>query len=330
MHTNKTFRWAVILLLLASIGLSGCASQKKPIRIAISAWAGVEPAELAAQLGYYEKYGVDVELVRFSAYSDSLEALRDENVDGGMHTLDDSLRNMAAGRDVRVVLLTDYSFGGDGLVARAGIENLSDLRGTKIGVEIGTVGHLSALKILEKAGVAVSDVTFISIPAWEIQQAMIDGQIDAGVTWEPYLTSTAEMIGGKVLITSREYPETIVTTMTFNAKLIDARPDDVQKIVAAYFDAVEYIKQNPQEAYTIMGKAEGISAEEFSTHVMGIRYLDLSANAELFGANSDGRVYAAAQEISVFLADNNVITTMPDVQQMLEPTFVLTLFKDGQ
>ena len=82
MHTNKTFRWAVILLLLASIGLSGCASQKKPIRIAISAWAGVEPAELAAQLGYYEKYGVDVELVRFSAYSDSLEALRDENVDG--------------------------------------------------------------------------------------------------------------------------------------------------------------------------------------------------------------------------------------------------------
>ena len=78
MHTKKTFRWAVVLLLLVSIGLSGCASQKKPIRIAISAWAGVEPAELAAQLGYYEKYGVDVEIVRFSAYSDSLEALRDD------------------------------------------------------------------------------------------------------------------------------------------------------------------------------------------------------------------------------------------------------------
>ena len=68
-------------------------------------------------------------------------------------------------------------------MARAGIETLSDLKGTRIGAEIGTVGHLSALKILEKAGIEVSEVTFISIPAWEIQQAMVDVEIDAGVTW---------------------------------------------------------------------------------------------------------------------------------------------------
>ena len=326
MKMKKYLRVAGLLILLFSAALSGCAPQKSPIRIAISAWAGVEPAELAAQLGYYEKYGVDVEMVRFSAYSDSLEALRDGNVDAGMHTLDDSLRNIAAGRDVRVVLLTDYSFGGDGLVARDGIESLAGLRGTKIGVEIGTVGHLSALKILEKAGINVDEVTFVSIPAWEIQQAMVDGKIDAGVTWEPYLTSTADLIGGKVLITSRDYPETIVTTMTFDAKVVDSRPDDVQKVIAAYFDAVEYTKANPQKAYTIMGKAEGVSAEEFASHVDGIKYLDLASNAELFGANSDGRIYSTAQEIGAFLLDNGVIKTLPDVQKMLTSQFVLNLY----
>ncbi len=169
-------------------------------------------------------------------------------------------------------------------MARAGIETLSDLKGTRIGAEIGTVGHLSALKILEKAGIEVSEVTFISIPAWEIQQAMVDGEIDAGVTWEPYLTSTAEMISGKVLITSREYPETIITTMTFDAKIVDSRPEDVRKIIAAYFDAVEYIKQNPQDAYAIMSKAEGVSAEEFASHVDGIKYLDLAVNMEIPGS----------------------------------------------
>jgi len=325
MNIKTTSRFAFLLVFAAIFLTNGCQGQKQPIRIAISAWAGVEPAELAAQLGFYEKYGVEVEMIRFSAYSDSLEALRDGNVDAGMHTLDDSLRNMDAGKDVRVVLLTDYSFGGDGLVARAGIDSLADLRGAKIGVEIGTVGHLSVLKILEKAGIDIGEVMLISIPAWEIQQAMLNGQIDAGVTWEPYLTETAAMIDGNVLITSREYPEMIITTMTFDANVIETRRKDVQSIVAAYFDAVEYIKQNPQEAYRIMGAAEGVSPEEFALHVEGIKYLDLNANAELFGPGANGRIYATTKEISGFLFENNVIRTLPESHLILEPAFVLEL-----
>ena len=324
---KKNHALEIVLILLMTVVLTGgCAPKADPIRIAISAWAGVEPLELAKELGYFEKQGVDVEITRFSAYSDSLAALRDGNVDAGMHTLDDSLRTMSSGKDVRVVLLTDYSFGGDGLVARDGIETLSDLRGARIGVELGTVGHLSVLKILEKTGIQIDEVTLVSIPAWEIQQAMLDGKIDAGVTWEPYLTSTAELINGHVLITSRDYPETIITTMTFDASVVTSRPKDVQKIVAAYFEAVEYIKQNPQDAYTIMGNAEEVSAEEFASHVEGIKYLDLNNNAELFGTDSNGRIYSITQEISQFLAENNVIKTLPDVQQMLEPQFLLSLY----
>lgn len=323
---KKTIARFIFFLILFVPVFSSCSPAKEPIRIAISAWAGVEPAELAAQLGFYEKHGVNVEMVRFSAYSDSLEALRDGNVDAGMHTLDDSLRNLAVGSAIQVVLLTDYSFGGDGLVAKAGIESLADLKGTRLGVELGTVGHLSVLKILEKSGISVNDVTLISIPAWEIQQAMINGEIDAGVTWEPYLTETAKLIRGKVLITSRDYPETIITTMTFDSKIVEERPNDVQAVVAAYFDAVDYIKQNPQDAYEIMGTAEGVSAEEFASHVNGIKYLDLNENADLYGTDSNGRIYSATQEISDFLLENNVIKNSPDVHTMLNSQFILSLF----
>lgn len=321
MKYKLTFPRILLTLSLALMLTRGCAP-RQPIRIAISAWAGVEPAELAAQLGYYEKHGVDVQLVRFSAYSDSLDALRDGNVDAGMHTLDDSIRSFSTGREVRVVLFTDTSFGGDGLVARAGIDSLADLKGARIGVEVGTVGHLSMLTILEKAGLTVDDVTLISIPAWEIQQAMLDGKVDAGVTWEPYLTSTAEMIGGRVLITSRDYPDTILTTMTFDADLVRQRPQDVQKVVDAYFEAVEYLKQNPQDAYQRMGEAEGVSAEEFAAHVAGIHFLDLAANRGLFGVGSQGEIYATAQRIDQFLYQNQVITTLPDMQTLLTPMFV--------
>ncbi len=310
-------------LVLLSLGsLTACAPQKAPIRIAISAWAGVEPAELAAQLGFYEKRGVQVELTRFSAYSDSISALVDGKVDAGMHTLDDAIRYSSSGRDVRVVLLTDYSFGGDGLVARPGINSLAELKGKKIGVEIGTVGHLSLLKILDLGGIAITDVTIVSIPAWEIQQAMMNNQIDAGVTWEPYLTSTATDLGGKVLITSRDYPETIITTMTFDETVIQERPQDVQAVVAAYFDAVEYLKKNPQDAYQRMGYAEQVSAAEFESHASGLKYLDLASNMDLFGLQKDGRIYQQTDTIAQFLFDQKVISAKPEIGNLLDPTFV--------
>jgi len=321
---SKKFYNFLILIITLSV-LSGCAPAKPPIKIAISAWAGVEPAELAAQLGFYEKRGVKVELKRFSTYSDSIDALRDGKTDAGMHTLDDTIRNISSGRDVRVVLLTDYSNGADGIVVRPGIKTLDDLKGKKIGAEIGTVGHFSLLKILNIVGLTPKDVTIVSIPAWEIQQNMINGAIDAGVTWEPFLSDTANKINGNILITSRDYPETIITTMTFDNDVIRQRPDDVQKITAAFFDAVEYMKNNPDDAYMRMGKAEGISADEFKATTQGVQFLDMQANSNLFSARDDGKIYLLTKDIAQFLFDQRIIQTLPAVDQILEPKFVRTL-----
>jgi len=325
-NSIRAFILTIIMLILAQSGMA-CVPQKQPISIAISSWAGVEPVELAAQLGYFEKHGVEVKLIRFSVYSDSIEALIDGKVDAGMHTLDDAIRYYAGGRDVRVVLLTDYSFGNDGLVARPGIDSLTDLRGTRIGVETETVGHLSLLKILEAGKLAENDVTIVNIPTWEIEQSMLNGIVDAGVTWEPYLTRTARETGGKILITSREYPETIITTMTFDAAIVKRRPKDVQNIVAAYFDAVDYIKENPQDAYQRMGQAEGISAMEFEKQAAGIQYLQLADNLTLLDEQSDVHAYGQADTIAQFLFDQGIIQSIPDIHQLLTPLFIQALRK---
>ena len=67
---------AIFLILLTA-----CDAPQVPIKIGISAWAGVEPAELAARNGFFDQRGVDVEMVRFSAYTDSIEAFRKGRVD---------------------------------------------------------------------------------------------------------------------------------------------------------------------------------------------------------------------------------------------------------
>lgn len=303
---------------LASVQLLTRATDE-PIRIAISAWAGVEPAELAARLGLYEKHGVSVQMVRFSAYTDSISSFRNGLTDGIMNTLDDSIRHQAAGRESRVVLLTDFSNGGDGIVARRDIARLEHLKGRRVGVETGTTAHFSLLKALEKSGggTSLKDLEIINIPAWKIKEAFIAGTIDAGVTWEPFLTSAARDGGGHVLITSRHYPETIATAMVFSARVVEERPKDIQRIVDAYFEAVDFIRSHPRDAYAIMAAAEGISVDEFISHVEGIVLLDRNANRRL----AEGGARRLTEELADFLAREKVIPVRPDVSRLLDFRF---------
>lgn len=319
------FTWLALLVLI--VGVSACAvpTPVVPIKLEISAWAGVEPAQLAADLGYYAKRGAPVEVTRFSAYTDGIQALRDNRVDVGMQTLDDVIRSVAMGHKFKVVLFTDYSYGGDGIVARNNIRTLADLKGKKVGVEVGSVSHYSLLQAIAHSGIAESDFTIVSIPAWEIKENFLAGKIDAGVTWEPYLTESAREGNGRVLITSRDYPRTIVTTMVMSEKLITTRRADAQKIVAAYFDALDYTFKNPDHAYDLMGKAEGVNRDEFASHVAGIQFFDVIANRNAFKPTHAESMYAQTEAIIDFLFKRNLIKTRPSANEILDGSFVQAL-----
>lgn len=316
----RIIRPAALALFCLVLFASSCGESKPPIRIAISSWAGVEIAELASRLGLYAKHGVNARMIRFSAYSDSISAFREDKVEAGMHTMDDAIRYAAAGKDARIVLLTDSSYGGDGLVAARDIPDLASLKGRRVGVEVGTVGHYSLLRILEKAGLGLDDITVVSIPAWEIEDAFVARTIDAGVTWEPYLFRSAQRGGGHVLITSRDYPETIITCMVFDAATVRSRPQDVQRVIDAYFEAFDVLQNDPAKAYAVMAEAEGISPAEFAAHAEGLTYFDLPANLRMLG--KDGPAYALARDMAAFIHKNGVISTVPHTAGFLDGEFV--------
>ena len=307
--------------------VTACASAESaaPIKMEITAWAGVEPAQLAADLGYYAKRCANVQVVRFSAYTDGIQALREGRVAVGMQTLDDVIRGIALGHKLKVVLFTDYSYGGDGIVARKEIRKLTDLRGKRVGVETGSVSHYSLLQAIAKTGLTEADFTIVSIPAWEIKKNFLAGSIDAGVTWEPYLTETAREGNGHILVTSVDYPRTIVTTMAMSENLIQQRRADAQKIVAAYFDALAYTKTNQDHAYELMGKAEGVTRQEFAEHAAGLQFFNLPANRHAFNPQHGETMYAQTNAIIDFLYTRGLIKTRLTAQDVLDGSFIQAL-----
>lgn len=119
--------------------LLSCGPAPEPLlRIGTNTWPGYEPLYLARSLGYYE--GSPITLVELTSASEVIHALRSGTLEGAALTLDEVLTLLDDGFDLKVVLVMDFSNGGDVLLAKPGIDSTADLRGKRIAVEYTAVG----------------------------------------------------------------------------------------------------------------------------------------------------------------------------------------------
>lgn len=320
--TNRIFRIFSILIVVA-VFLSACAgtptTAKAPLRVAWSLWPGYTPIAIAAEKGFFEKHGVLVEPAYYASYGNQAPDLAAGMVDGSLMTLSDTLFDTVS-KDIKIVLVLDNSTGADQVVASADITKLSDLRGKRIGVLSSTVsGVLMIRQMLEVNGVSPADVTFVQIGP-ESVPAAIPSQIDAGYTYEPF-TSQSRAKGDKVIFSSADVPGVIVDVLAFRKDIVQNRPEDVKAFIAAWFEALQYWKDNPAEGNAIIARAAGIKAEDIS--IEGVELFDLNANLKAFTQGTDySSVYFTAQEELQFLVNRGDITNPVNINDLIDPSFL--------
>ncbi len=81
-----------------------------------------------------------------------MDAFSAGKLDGVMVTNGDALVMGGNGAKSVMVILTDYSNGNDIIVGKPNVKTLKDLKGKKVGLEVGLVEHLLLLNGLKKAG----------------------------------------------------------------------------------------------------------------------------------------------------------------------------------
>jgi NitT/TauT family transport system substrate-binding protein len=185
----KLIRMAASLAVLSL--LPGCqkkeaavAAPKAPLRIAYSDWPGWTAFEIAIQKGWFKEAGVDVQFSWFE-YAPSMDAFTAGKVDAVTIASGDALVTGAQGGKSVAVLVTDYSNGNDMIVAKPGIKTLKDLKGKKVGIEIGLVEHLLLTKGLQTLGMKESDVQLVGTPTNQTAQVLATGDVAAIGAWQP-------------------------------------------------------------------------------------------------------------------------------------------------
>lgn len=83
--------------------------------------------------------------------------------------------------------------------AKSTAASLADLKGAKIAVTKGAGSHYLLLAALTKAGLTIKDVTPAYLTPADGRAAFVSGNVDAYVTWDPFLASAQAQSGGKVL-----------------------------------------------------------------------------------------------------------------------------------
>ncbi|WP_339194272.1 ABC transporter substrate-binding protein [Aeribacillus sp. FSL W8-0870] len=320
----------IFCLLLAACGSKsanetsdGNKSKKEPIKIGFSALPSWYLWHLVEKKGFFEKHGVDVELVWFPVYADSLSALNTGEIDGNSQALLDSISPLEKGIDLKAVFITDNSLGGDGLVASNDIRSIKDLKGKKVGTEIGTIEHFFLLTALHEAGLKESDVKFTNLSVQDAGNSFIAGKLDAAGLWEPFLSMAVNKGKGHKLVTSADFPGLISDLFVVRGDVAKERKEDVQKIVAAWFDAVDYLSQNYDQSIQLIADEAGISKEELDVGMKGFKLFspEESLNAFKEGDNYQS-FYYTAEKNAEFLKELGFIKDIPDFSSFVDTSFI--------
>lgn len=299
MKTNLIKVFFIFSLLL----VFGCTEKKTPIRIGVNDWPPCEVWYIAQKQGFFEN--VPVQIVRYSTWSDNMKSLYVGNIDITHSTYFNAVFLDGKGEDSKIILSSDTIVGGDGLAVKKSIKTLQDLKDKAVAVEVNTDEHFLLHKTLQKSGVSLQDIKIVNAASSEGKELFISGKVDAVYTYEPYLSQAAEQGNGYVFTTTKKLPGYMVDALVARDEVIDNRSSDLKTILHAWFKALEYINNNPENSFRLMAENEKMPLKDFEAFFNSFKFFSKEENLEIYNSNKLKNVIAEMAEFTD-AAINNV------------------------
>lgn len=300
------------------------------LRIAYSDWPGWVAWEIAIQKGWFKEAGVDVDFKWFE-YAPSMEAYSAGKVDAVAVTNGDALVTGSSGGKSTCIVANDYSDGNDMVVAKPGIKKMEQLKGKKIGVEVGFVDHLLLLNALKAAHMTDKDVTIVNVPTDQTPQALKSGTVDAIAAWQPNSgNAMKELPGSTPIFTSANVPGLIYDLLCVNPRSLAEHKDDWAKIVKVWFRVTDFIAdpKNLDEAAKIMSARVGLTPEQYKPLMKGTHLLNLAENLKHYKkAEGFDSIFGSSAIVDEFNVKNAVYKVPQKVDEYFDPSFVEALGK---
>lgn len=114
-----------------------------------------------------------------------------------------------------------------------------------------------------------------------------------------------------------EAPRTVLDLLIADADAMKRRPEDFVAMVRAFHRAARFAAANPREARRILGRREGLEADQVGQVLQDIRVLDLTDQAGLWQAQ--GGVVQALERTAEILHTAGHLPQRPAIDHLTEP-----------
>jgi sulfonate transport system substrate-binding protein len=270
MIKKHLLQWLAPLLLAAAMAPAALAQGNPKQEVRVGFQKGASLLVLQKAQGSLEKklapLGFGVKWVEFPAGPQLLEGLNVGSVDVGFVGEAPPIFAQAAGAKF-------YYIGNDPAAPQAEalvvpkdspLKSVADLKGKKVALNKGSNVHYLLVRLLEKNGLKLSDITPVYLPPADARAAFESKNVDAWVIWEPFQAAAEKQIGARVLADGTG----VVNNYQYylgERGFVDKNP---QVIRALFEDSVEkgkWVKANLRHAAELIAPLQGLPVDVTET-----------------------------------------------------------------
>jgi NitT/TauT family transport system substrate-binding protein len=315
---KKSFTLGIVAVTMCTAILASCTKAEPPLRVGANVWPGYETLYLARSLGYYDN--TLIRLVDYPSGTEEVRAYRNGEIEAAGISIDQALVLAATNPDVKIVVVMDFSDGGDVILGKPEIQNMQGLKNKPVGVESTALGAFIITRALEQKGMSPQDIKIVSLGVSEHERAFKSGKVDAVVTFGSARTNLLKS-GAKLLFDSSQIPGEIVDVLIVRDEVIQKQPKALQALVDGRFRALDYLTKNPQDAAIKIAPRTGLTPEQFLESLKGLRSPDVQENQKLLG-KTDPSLLNGVKRLSQVMSDNKLLPKSVDPTPLLDDRLV--------
>ncbi len=251
------------LLLLAACEESAPAP---PAVVGAYGFDGYEPLFWAETLGLFPERSVH--LVESTFDLGILQAFRGATVNVQALTLTRALQWEQEEVDAIIILPLVASEGLEQIMAHANVMRIEDLRGKRVGVELGTVNEYLLRRALEKAGMNFDDITVINRPYDDLGALLLSGNV-AAISVYDFVPDGADT-PLHTLFTSADIPGEIIDVLVARGDFAREYPERLTDLIYGYLKSIAFYDRLDDTQPLPVGVMRD---NEFKRDIQGVRFL---------------------------------------------------------
>ena len=136
----------------------------------------------------------------------------------------------------------------------SGIKTVQDLKGKKVGVTLKTISEFYLGRMLELNGINIQQVTLIDTMAQDSEKRIAGREVDAVVTWEPWVGQIKQRLGKEVITMPMQGGQYAYWNLVSTSRWIKNHSKMIKRLMESLIQAEDFLVSHENEAKAIVRK----------------------------------------------------------------------------